>query len=197
MMEKSIELFDQFLLSFGIENKSTLKLVRDKVLFKSYPKHTVLIAEDKMNSLEYIGIKGVLHRYNENEEGKQVSTGFYISNQVVTPHFARTIHGKSLFSLETLTDCLIAEIEVKDLDELRYSNSDIRAFGQRVLEIELKSNLVNAIQFRNMTAKERLMILRKEFPNIENTIPLHIIASYLGITHVSFSRLRNELANSN
>jgi CRP-like cAMP-binding protein len=95
--------------------------------------------------------------------------------------------------LETLTDTLIAEIPVKALDNLRHNNIEINTFGQKAVENELVRNISNDIAHRSFSAKERLLLLRRLYPNLENLIPHHIIASYLGITNVSFSRLRSEL----
>jgi CRP-like cAMP-binding protein len=109
---------------------------------------------------------------------------------VITPHFARTNNGKSIFSLETLTDVALAEIPVADLDRLRYTNHEFNLFGQRIIEAAFAQTIYNETVFRSFNAKERLLTLRKQFPNLENLIPHHIIASYLGITNISLSRLR-------
>ena len=152
-----------------------------------------IFVEGKKNDLEYLIVSGVLHRYNFSEKGDLVTTGFYMPNSVVAPHFARMNKGKSIFSLQTLTYAVIAEIPVKELDILRQNNKEFRDFGQRILEAELSQTYFNEVVFRSFSAKERLLTLRKQFPNLENLVPHNIIASYLGITNVSFSRLRNEM----
>lgn len=76
----------------------------------------------------------------------------------------------------------------------RKTNQEFRNFGQRVLESELSKNLFQEITFRSFNAKDRLIQLRKDYPNLENLIPHTIISSFLGITNVSFSRLRSEFA---
>ncbi len=112
---------------------------------------------------------------------------------VVTPHFARTNKGKNIFGIQTITDVVVIEIPVKEMDNLRYTNEEFHEFGQRILESELSQTYFNEIVYRTYNAKERLLTLRKQFPNLENLAPHNIISSYLGITNVSFSRLRNEL----
>lgn len=153
-----------------------------------------LAFEGKTDSNEYFLLEGLIQRNIINSEGESVTTGFYMPFSVLTPHFARTIAGKSIFNLQTLSDVTIAELPVKTFDSLRYSNDDIRTFGQKVLEKELQKSLAHEVAYRSMTAKDRILTLRKEYPNIENIIPHSIIASYIGVTPVSFSRLRNELA---
>ena len=64
---------------------------------------------------------------------------------------------KSIFSLQTLTYAVIAEIPVKELDILRQNNKEFRDFGQRILEAELSQTYFNEVVFRSFSARERLL----------------------------------------
>lgn len=127
-----------------------------------------------------------------NDKGEIITTGLYMGPRVITPHFARTVNNKNIFSLQALTNVVLLEIPVRQLDELRYNVPEFRLFGQNVLENELAVNLKTDIDYRSLTAKEKLTLLRNAFPGIENLVPHQVIASYLGITNVSLSRLRKE-----
>lgn len=188
------ESIHDLLIRFGIGSSLARQGFQEKATIREYPKSINLFVEGKQNDLEYILIIGVLHRYNISDRGDVVTTGFYMPGSVVTPHFARTSKGKNIFSLQALTDAIVAEISVKELDLLRYNDKEFHEFGQRTIETELAQIFFNEVVFRSYSAKERLLALREQFPNLENLVPHHIIASYLGITQVSFSRLRKELS---
>lgn len=191
----TLPLFPQSLTALGITSIGAQQLFMEHSEVREYHKNDPVFMERKPNAREYLLLQGVLHRFNMNPDGEQITTGFYMAVDVVTPHFARTVNNRSIFSLQALTDnTLIAEIPVEALDYLRSSNMEFRDFGQRVLESELSAQLLNDVAFRSFPARDRLLILRDTFPNIENLVPHYIIASYLGITQVSFSRLRKELA---
>lgn len=187
-------ILDDILNNFGIVSTYSKQLFKTKSTLKEMPKNTDIFFEGRKNDFEYFLISGIAHRYNTSEKGDRVTTGFYMSKSVITPHFARTNQGKSIFSLQTLTDVVIAEISVKEFDDLRFNSQEFQKFGQRIIETELSGTFFNEVVFRSYTARGRLLTMRKQFPNIENLIPHNIIASYLGITNVSLSRLRNELA---
>ena len=189
-----IDQLKDILNDFGITSTFSKQLFIEKANIVELSKNKIIFSEGKKNEFEYLLISGVLHRYNVSDKGEIVTTGFYMSKSVITPHFARTNKGKNIFSLQTLTDSIIAEILVSDLDTLRYAKKEFREFGQRIVENELAQTFFNEAVFRSYTAKERLLTLRKQSPNLENLVPHTTIASYLGITNVSFSRLRNELA---
>ena len=190
MTEKLFEI----LKGYGIVTDLSRKLFLEKTTIIELTKNTDILLEGEKNNSEYILISGVAHRYNISDKGDMVTTGFYMSGAVITPHFARTKEGKSIFSLQSLSDIHIAELTATELDFLRYSNEECFKFGQQVLENELVRTFYNEVVFRSYNAKERLLILRRQFPNLENLIPHNIIASYLGITNVSFSRLRAEIS---
>ena len=189
-----IDGLDEILNDFGVTSTSSRQLFKDKSTLKEYSKSKDIFVEGKKNDLEYLLVSGVLHRHNISDKGDIVTTGFYMPKSVITPHFARTNKGKNIFTLQTLTDSVIAEIPVEELDNLRFNNKEFHEFGQRILEKELLQTYFNEVVYRTYNAKERLLALRKNFANLENLIPHNIISSYLGITNVSFSRLRNELS---
>ena len=83
------------------------------------------------------------------------------------------------------------------MDTLKQKHPEILKWFQKVVEVKLQRNFVEQIRFRSSTARERLHHLRREFPNLENMIPHTCIASYVGVTPVSLSRLRRDLAKSN
>lgn len=192
-----IDILDEILNEFGIVSTFSKQLFKEKLTIKELPKNSNIFIEGKKNELEYLLISGVTHRFNISDKGEIVTTGFYIPKSVITPHFARTNKEKNIFSLQALTDIVFAEISVKELDNLRYNNNEFHEFGQRIIELELSQTFFNQVVYRSYSAKERLIELRNQYPNLENLVPHNIIASYLGITNVSFSRLRNELIKNN
>jgi CRP-like cAMP-binding protein len=179
--------------AFNIKSASSRRLFINKAVIKEYPINQIIFTEGKKNEFEYFLLKGILHRYNYSEKGYAVTTGFYIALTVITPHLARTSKDKSIFTIQALTDCVLAEIPSAEFDFLRRTNNEFHQFGQNIIEGELSRIFFSEMVNRSYSAKERLLNLRKVYPNIENLVPLGIIASYLGITNVSFSRLRADL----
>lgn len=188
-------LLDNSLRQIGILTEQARELFAGRSSVRLHTKGTNIMCEGKSNDMEYILLDGVLHRYNINLHGDTITTGFYLATTPITPHFARTIAGKNIFSLEALVDSVVAEIPVAVLDQLRNNNPDLDAFGNRTVANELLNNLHENIVNRSMNARERLLLLRKRYPLLENLVPHSRIASYLGITNVSLSRLRNELSH--
>jgi CRP-like cAMP-binding protein len=175
-------------------NHNSLKMILDHCGIRNLKGDEYLLKEGKSDGNEYFLLEGLMQRNILNHKGENITTGFYLTGTVLTPHFARTINGKSIFNIQALTDASLAELPVEMLDSLRFAYSDIRSFGLKVLERELLNSLSSEVSHRSMNAKDRLIAMRKNYPNLENMIPHTIIASFIGITPVSFSRLRHELS---
>ena len=89
-----------------------------------------------------------------------------------------------------LEDSEVIAINATALFALYDTHSDIERLFRRIFEIALveQVNRIESLQFH--TAEERYAALIKESPNILKRVPLKFIASYLGITPVSLSRIR-------
>jgi len=175
---------------------SMLEKMMDSGSLQEYKRNEIVFAEKKFNGFEYFQLEGISHRFNIDADNQVITTGIYSGQQVITPHFARTIKSQGIFSLQALTECTFLKIPIGTFDEFRFTNEPIRAFGQRVVEKEFIRNLNYEVLFRSYSAKDRLLFFRANFPSLENLIPHTIIASFLGITPVSFSRLRSELTKT-
>lgn len=185
---------NRILNAYSHVDREGVEYVLESGTIESRRKNEVIFYEKRFNGFEYFQFEGVSHRFNTNEEKQLVTTGIYQNQIVITPHFARTPNGQSIFSLQALTDCVFLIVPAGRFRELLDNHQQIKMFGRAVVEREYIMNLRFEVLFRSYSAKDRLLFFREHYPNLENLIPHTVIASFLGITPVSFSRLRNELA---
>jgi len=195
-MVKQEDVFIGVIESYTALSSSSRQVLLSHSDIQVVPKNEVFISEGKHNHYEYFLLEGIAHRFNTDEKGKVITTGFIFPRTVLTPHFARSAASGSLFSVQALTDLVLARIPATEFNQIRTEYSDLSLFGNKVVEKELSNSIRNETIFRSQSAQERLLQMREDFPNLENLVPNHIIASYLGITPVSLSRLRNSLATS-
>lgn len=163
--------------------------------FEKYSKGETFISKNKRNKKEYFVLKGVCKSYLISPDGEEISISFFLENSILSPHSIRTSKDISNQYFKALTDIEIASINAEDFEKLMIENIEIRNFGNVVLQNELKSKVEKEIGLASLSAKERLLIFRKTYRNLENLIPHTDIASYLGITNISLSRLRKDSSN--
>ena len=194
MQKDYTTILSRILNAYAPVGEAAVELIFENGSVEEIRKEDVVFHEKRFNAFEYFQLEGVSHRFNVDSETQTVTTGIYQNEIVITPHFTRTSSGQSIFSLQALTDCSFLKVPAGTFRDLSDQNQQIRMFGRAVVEKEFIRNLNFEVLFRSYTAKERLLYFRKNYPLLENMIPHTVIASFLGITPVSFSRLRNELA---
>jgi len=172
---------------------SSFELMEKHLGYYTIPKGEIFIKRDRENSKEYFLIGGIYKSYVTNPGGDEITISFFLKNSILSPHHIRTSGDKSNLNFKALSDLRMASIDVKFFESLMIENQEFRSFGNLIVQNELKTKVEKEIGLASLTAKERLLAFREQFRSLENTIPHTDIASYLGITNISLSRLRREL----
>lgn len=154
---------------------------------------TLLFKPNQPEQSEYILLQGIARTFLLNTEGEEITLSFFEDNTVLPPFVTRTAKEKSILYCEAIADCVFAKIDAKAFESLMIANLEIREFGNTVLRQELLQKVNKEIRMASWSAKDRLDQFRKDFKMLENKIPHPMIASYLGITNVSLSRLRKQV----
>jgi CRP-like cAMP-binding protein len=184
----------EIILSIYPAATNSIKTIEQLITLENYQKGEVFIQRNRPNSNEYFLLDGICRSYLINPEGEENTITFFNPKSVLPPFVTRTTQGRSIFYFEAMTDIELAAISASKLEELMIENIDIRNFANTVLRNELMMKVDKEIGLASLTAKERLLKFREQFPSLENLVPHPEIASYLGITNISLSRLRKELS---
>jgi hypothetical protein len=88
----------------------------------------------------------------------------------------------------------VASFSEKDFLDLIIANLEIRFFANTVLRNELIRKVDKEIGFGFIDSQRETATIQSTYDSLENKVPHPMIASYLGITNISLSRLRRALA---
>jgi CRP-like cAMP-binding protein len=172
-----------------VSRKSSLQIVRlcEKKTFES---GVIFINTGQKNNEEYFVVDGVVRSFLINQAGEAITLSFFETGSALSPHVTRTQNGISLLNFEAITSCRLICFAADKFEKLIEENLEIRDFANTLLRAELFRKIQKEIQLTSWTSRERLEQFRKDYHMLENRIPHPMIASYLGITNVSLSRLR-------
>jgi CRP-like cAMP-binding protein len=177
---------------YPLSEKSFLKI--EKLLeYKTFKKGEIFILKNSRDENEYFVLEGVCKSYLMNPEGEDITISFFKENSILSPHSIRTSKNISNIYFKALTNLQLAAVNAQKFEYLMIENDDVRAFANTVLHNELILKVQKEIGLASLSAKERLLAFRKKNSLLENLVPHTDIASYLGITNISLSRLRKEL----
>jgi CRP-like cAMP-binding protein len=171
-------------------SKESFEKIEDSFEKIDLPKGHKLIEQGQVCKYLYFIEKGLGRSYFINEKGKNITAWFFAENDVMTVVESFFQQKPSLYEIELLEDTSLYRISFKELQKLFDKYHLAERFG-RLLLIKLLIDVahkLNALQFQ--TAKERYQFLIDKYPNIAYRAPLGHIASYLGITQETLSRIR-------
>jgi len=188
-IDATIKKYFQEIFNLSEKSFSELKQIFE---FVTINKNEVFIKTGNKNKTEYFIKEGFCRSFLINPEGEEITLSFFKKNSALPPHLIRTKDQLSIFNFQALTELELITFDVQLFHSLMMGNMEIRNFGNSILLNELIRKTEKEIALASLTAKERLMKFRGEFGILENLIAHPIIASYLGITNVSLSRLRAE-----
>ncbi|MDQ2720533.1 MAG: Crp/Fnr family transcriptional regulator [Bacteroidota bacterium] len=170
-----------------------------KTLFipKKLRRKQYLLQEGDISKFTAFVEKGMLRTFTIDEKGNEPILQFSMEGWWVADLYSFLTNEPSLFNIEALEDCELLLITKPSWDILL---EKIPAF-ERYFRILIQNNLI-ALQRRLMgnmseTAEEKYTKLIHNFPNCVQRVPQHMIASFLGITPETLSRIRSQMAARN
>ena len=162
----------------------------EEVEVLSIPSKTMLLEEGKIADKLYFIRKGCLRLFFYNE-GKDITFQFFFEGDFVASFDSLYKGTPSLFSLESIEPSEVMFIKKENFYNEIENNSSLRkVYEEKIIERFSFYQHLFLSRIKN-TPQQRYEELLKEYPNIIQRVPQHYIASYLGITPVSLSRIRN------
>jgi len=155
-------------------------------------KGEVLIREGQIVKKTFFVTSGCLRSYCIDKNGKEHTLQFAIKDWWISDYIAIHTDKLATLTVECLTDSTIIEFNAKQLDEIHTLFPEFESYQRHNLErhvVSLHQRILNQLQ---LNASERYDLFLKQYPDIEQHTKNFHIASYLGITQQSLSRIRVE-----
>lgn len=188
-----MEAFVNYLLQFGDLNKQQLDLVLGKAQVLHLRKDDYFSEAGKIP--RYVGflLEGVVRFCYYNNKGEAVTHSFVEENNFVSDQQRFEAQIISSEYIQAETDCKFLVFSKKSWDEI---GSTIVSWKD-IEHLILKNCLLKAIERRSPLVSEdatsRYRLFNEHFPGLVNRVPLSHVASYLGITQQSLSRIRRNV----
>lgn len=173
-------------------SEKALNLITSCMTEHIFPAKTILIRAGKLDRKVYFIEKGITRSYIIHD-GKEITTWFSMEGDAVCGSWDLYRNKSGFEFVETIEKTIAYSISIEKLNELYVSDLDI-ANWMRVLQQEnflwLQDIHINILV---LSVKERYLELLKRFPAIFQRVNLGYIASYLGTTLPTLSKIRSEL----
>ena len=154
-----------------------------------FSKNKVIVKEGEHSTNMYFVVKGAARAFYFHQE-KEYTDWFVFENMFMCSllsFFGRLPSGQTIETLE-VSDMLM--LTRSQLDELCEKYPDMQKLNSIILRQSLVTLQQNVIDQRFKTAQQRYVILLQTYPQVIQRVPLRYIASYLGVTQETLSRIR-------
>ena len=148
---------------------------------------------DVVDSHFYI-LEGCLRTFHVDSDGKEYTVQFGIRDWWISDYTAFFTGDKAIMTVEALADSVIYRMNRHDKEVLYDNIPRIDRFFRIKLERAFAAFQKRILSELSQTASDRYLNFMKTYPEIEKYLKNYHIASYLGITTESLSRIRKELA---
>lgn len=191
MMSKALEICYDFPF-FLQEELEEIFQAHEKVTFK---KGDFILQEGKTANEYYILEKGLARSFVNDFNGNDVTTHFFVENEII-------IEVSSIFqriptqeNIVCICDCECRKMDFEVFQELYHRIQNLSEWGRAWMSQQLFVYKQRSVEIFTLSATKRYLNLLEQKPHVIQFAPLKQIASYLGVTDTSLSRIRKELVS--
>ncbi|WP_214227974.1 Crp/Fnr family transcriptional regulator [Pedobacter sp. B4-66] len=194
-MQLTDDKMDQILLNFlskyVVLSEEEQNVIVDLAIFKSFRKGTILLKEGQLSKDSYFVIQGCIRCYYM-VDTEEKTTAFYTESESLTPPSALS-YTPSEYYIDCLENSILIVGSSETDDELFAKYPNLEKLCRLVSEDLHSKSQIAFDNFKISTPEQRYLNLLEIRPDLAQRIPQYYLASYLGITPQSLSRMRNRL----
>ncbi|RZJ55066.1 MAG: Crp/Fnr family transcriptional regulator [Flavobacterium sp.] len=182
-----------YILQFGNLNPQQIEFIKSKTSELEFKKDDYFSEAGKIP--RYIGfvLEGVFRCSYYNNKGEEITHYFIDEYSFVSDQLKFDAQVEASEYIQAVTDCKLLAFSKKDWDEISNTIVDWDRIAAKIVQ----KCLIDAMDRRSPLVSEdattRYLSFLEKFPTLANRIPLSFIASYLGITQQSLSRIRKNI----
>ncbi|MFD1020963.1 Crp/Fnr family transcriptional regulator [Thalassobacillus hwangdonensis] len=189
------EILVNYMKRFSDMSETELDAIASNVPIATYKKGTVLLHQGDVPDKCYFILKGCIRKYTVDASGKETTFNFYTEEQSVTIFNHHSADKASNFSLNCLEDCVLVVGDLSTEQEAYDTNPALEAMTRKMIEGDIGAMHDEYAAFISSTPEERYKALLEQRPELIDRVPKYQLASFLGITPESLSRIKKRLGS--
>jgi len=183
-----------YILRFGGITTQQIDLVKSKAEVIHLKKGAYFSEANKIARQVGFIIEGVIRVCYYGKNGEEYTRCFVREKRFVVDSVSFFNDTPSSEYVEAVTDCTLIIFSKNAFAELAVAINNWNDIFTRILTDALMKKVQDSNTMLNQDATTRYLKFLELFPNVANRVPLSMLASYLGITQSSLSRIRRNIS---
>lgn len=174
-------------------NEEDQQVIVDEIRIEQFNKGATLIKQGDVPTTCYFILKGCVRQYSIDEEGREVTSNFYTEEQAIAIFNQHKPDKSSDYSFTCMEDSVMV---VGDLDmekDMYNKYPQLETMTRRMIEENFGQVQEEFAAFIASSPEDRFKTLQMKRPSLIDRVPQHQLASYLGITPESLSRIKKRI----
>ena len=184
-------ILEKYFLALGA-SEELIKEIEKIVVFKKYDAGKTILKVGERTDYVCLVINGLVRGYYIDPNGNEITKCFSKEKDWCCSYSYLT-DAESSFYIETLEETTLAKLDIAKAEDIMKSYPQMREMVEKLLYRTIIESEKRVLSFAGMEAKERYLSLLNEKSEIVKRVKQEQIASYLGITPSSLSRIKKSL----
>ncbi|MCM3630002.1 Crp/Fnr family transcriptional regulator [Paenibacillus glycanilyticus] len=169
------------------------QMIVNEIPIEEYKKGTVLLRQGEVPTKCYFVLNGCIRQYSIDEEGNEVTSNFYTEEQAIAFFIHHKLDKSSDYAIACVEDSVLV---VGDLDaekDMYTKYTQLESMTRKMIEENFGHVQAEFAAFIASSPEERFKALLMNRPSLIDRVPQHQLASFLGITPESLSRIKKRM----
>lgn len=164
--------------------------IREHTKIECFKKKDHLLRLNETNRRICFIVKGAVRTYYIDKDGHDITSWLLFEGDLAISVYSFFSQCPSFEAIEAIEDCCMLSLSYEKLSRLYLEFLELNYIGRRLTEQYYIRSEEKANALRILNARERYLDLLQKYPLVLTRVPLGYIASYLGITQSTLSRVR-------
>ncbi len=181
-----------FLSKYNTFSQEEMRAIVEKTRVESFKKGATILKEGEVCEKCYFVISGCVRQF-QLIDGEEKTTAFFLEGQAALLYTSYMQKAPSVYYLACVDDCILVTGTREEEEELHKAHPGLAHLLHTLMPEDYSKMQQRLDLMSNYNPEERYLMLMQTQPELMNRVPLHQLASYIGVTPESFSRIRKRV----
>jgi len=186
------KIFEKYLRGWGYISDEELEIIRAASVEKSLRKWQSILHDGEVWKINCFITSGCFRLYRFGKDGTDHTLRFGVENWWISDQESYNHGTPSINNIEALATSTVIIWTKEKWDELMITIPSLKLFYEKLLARGYETSQHRIYSLISGSAEEKYLEFQKTYPKVFNKVPLHMVASYLGISRETLSRVRKE-----